>query len=291
MGVVGSGPAAAVHLETIRATPNIDAVDIPTMTTPPVDFRELDAVVVAVTPAQVGEVLESLPDGLAALVESPVADVDRPADLPDRPATMTGAPLLHAPVVRRGLRAVARLAGDGGVHHLVVRARTPDGPVDALHQLLPVLLAAAARPVEGVRGSARGGDPEDPVTFESLDVQLDLDDGREVRVEWESADDGRPAEADLEAASAGGVVALTLWPRPALEIDGTPVASSRDDHPLVALGFVEQLARLIAVTRGEAAWPALSVGVGVSHAISSALRSARSGAGDDNARGEFCPGL
>lgn len=291
MAVIGSGPAAAIHLETIRAAANVDAVEIPAGTdTDTVDVRDLDAVVVTVTYEQVGDVLASLPDGLPALIDSPVA-AGGSADWPDRPATMTGAALLHAPVVRRGLRAVARLADDdGGVHHLVLRSRTTGGPVEPLRQLTPVLLAAAARPVVGVEGSAGGGDSDDPGTLDSFDLRFQLDDGREAQIVWESTDDPHPAEADLEAASAHGVVALTLWPRPALEVDGTPVASAHDDHPLLALGFVGQLARLLAVARGEAAWPALSVGVGVSHAISGALRSAGSGAGDENGRGMFCPG-
>lgn len=279
IGIVGGGRAATLHAEAARAArgvtlvgvggrspgtagPLTDALGVPDL--PLVDLAAAaDGLVVAVPPPAVAGVVERVPDDLPLLIESPGAV---PAD---RPSTMTAVNLLHAPTVAAGLRAIAEL---GPVHHLVLRGRGPRPSwgahrdsawggvvVDPHAATVPVLLAAAGAPVVDVTGRVEGpfGLPA------AVDLGLALADGRSARLDVAWTDDPS-AGVELEAAGATGVVTLRLLPHPDLEIDGRPATEPEGSgaaEPLVALGFVAQMARFAGVIRGDRpAWPPVTVG-------------------------------
>lgn len=291
IGIVGGGRGATLHAEAVRAVPEVElvgvggrpgtagglaaAVDAPDLALADLVARA-DALVLAVPPDQVGGVLAAVPIGMPVMVESPVGvEVDPDA----RPGSVTAVNLLHAPLVTRGLTAIHRL---GDVHHLQLRVRGPRprwgahrepgwGGVllDPAAGVLPVLLAAAARPVVEVTAV---GDVVDGVAVRAT-VSCRLDDGRRVGAELGWHDGDHTTEAELEAAAASGVVTVRCWPRPELEIDGRPVAAD-PDSPLVALGFAPQIRRFGAVVSGRSLpWPDMRVGAAVMAIAEAAARS------------------
>ena len=296
LAIIGGGRGATVHAESSRAVSGVELIGIggrrPKGASEAAEalgcdelsvaemIRRADMLVVAVPPVEVAGVLAKIPHDQPLIVESPLG-VDSSWDPGDRPNAMLGANLLHAPIPREGLAAIDGL---GEPHHLVLRASAPrpawhtsKGPrngvsLDLGGRLLPVLLAAAAEPVVEVSASlsCRG----------DVDIGADLDlrsaAGRSLsaRLQW----DAGPASANLEAASAGGVVSVDLWPIPVLEVDGEEVVSAEGQEPLHALGFASQLRRLAAVAANRAAaWPELSSGLGTLRIIDAARLSARSG--------------
>lgn len=285
IAIVGGGRAATLHAEAAVATAGVDLVGVggrpgsaQTLSAasgaPDLALDDLaaraDGIIVAVPPAAVPAVIAALPVDLPLLVESPV-----PLELADtpRPRAMTAANLLHAPTVKKGLRAVADL---GLVHHLNLRGRAirRDGAEDLFAEPFagawPVLLMAAGTPVVEVAGTRSGS---------TARAMLTLPDGRtpSAQFEWVAADDAVTAITELEAAGATGVVTIGLWPTPRLEIDGRDVAEV-EEHPLVALGFAEQIRRFAAMCDGRVEpWPPLAVGLGVSALTDAANRSAAAG--------------
>ncbi len=218
-----------------------------------------DALVIATPPAAVSDVVEVVADRVAALlVESPV-----PPALPSPGTpTMIGANLLHAAFVRKGLTEIGRM----NPHHLQLRCTMPrpvwgshagdgyGGPLfDPGARLLSLLLAAA--------GSSVVSADLDRSRPNATSLDLHLNDGRTVgmRSTWL---DGS-ATVELEAADATGVVQISMFPTPSVEVNGQP--SERDtDPPVVALGFVNQIERLARVAQGEAEpWLPLSSGQGI----------------------------
>lgn len=296
LGIIGGGRAATVHAESVRALPGVRLIGIgrrqPGRGSGAAEalgcaelsvaetIERADMLVVAVPPVEVAGVLAQIPLEQPLIVESPLG-VDSASDPGDRPKAMLGANLLHAPVVRRGLAAINDL---GELLHLLLRSTAPraawHGPdggrngvsLDLGGRLLPVLLAAAARPVLEVSAGL------DYRHGAAVRAELDLRtaDGPLLRAElqWDSG----PASANLEAASAGGAVSLDLWPLPVLEVDGAEVVSAHRCQALHALGFVSQLRRLAAVAADRAEpWPDLAGGVGALRIIEAAALSARSG--------------
>lgn len=248
----------------------------------------VDGLIVAVPPRAVADILARIPSSVAVLVESPVGLHGSGHSL-----ASTAVNLLHAPTVKRALRAIVDL---GAVHHLVLRSRasrprwgahgTPAFGggvlVDPAAGVLPVLLAAAGVPATAVAATVER-EPSSQGTVLDIDARLTLElaDGRTARAEL-SWTDG-PAGTELEAASDRGVVVVRLWPRPELEIDGRVLTSPTDESPLVSLGFVEQIRRFAAVAAGRALpWPPLTVGDGVLAIAEAAALSARR-------HGEFVP--
>ncbi len=304
LAIIGRGRAATVHAESSRSVAGLqligvggrssgrtsalaDALGCDELTVDEMVERA-DVLVVAVPPSDTADVLAQIPPDRPVIVESPVA-VDPATNFGDRPYAMLGANLLHAPIGRRGLAAITDL---GDPHHLVLRANgvrpswhcagSVEGGVtlDLGGRLLPVLLAAARRPV--VEVSARLT-PRNRIDF-AAELDLRLSSGRRVRAElvWGagSTDTGAtavgPTRANLEAATANTVVSLELWPFPVLEVDGSEVASAQNQGPLHALGFVSQLKRLVAVAKEQAApWPELSSGIGALRIAEAARLSAR----------------
>ena len=311
LAIIGAGRGATVHAESARAVAGVELIGIggrragragETAAALGCDelsvaemVRRADMLIVAVPPVEVAGVLARIPLDRPLIVESPPG-VDSSWDPGVRPHAMLGANLLHAPVPRRGLAAVDGLEDP---HHLVLRACAPRPAwhasseynsteytsteynsagahngvlLDLGGRLLPVLLAAAAQPVVEVSASLdfRGGVDTRAV------LDLRIADGRLLRAElqWRRG----PASANLEAAGAEAVVSLDLWPFPVLEVDGDQTVSAEGHQALHALGFVSQLRRLAAVaTKGAAAWPRLSSGLGALRIIEAARLSARSG--------------
>ena len=291
IAIIGGGRAATLHAEAALATPGVDLVGVggraegtagalaAGIGSVDMTIDELidrcDGLVIAVPPRAVPEVLDRIPTTHAILIESPVG-------LPsttDHPIAATAVNLLHAPTVRRALRAIMDL---GDVHHLVLRSRairpewgshgTPEfgggALIDPAAGALPVLLAAAGVPVDDVTATVRRDGPVE----HGADLFLGLVDGRKIRAGFEWTDD--PGETELEAASDAGVVTVRLWPYPRLEIDGEPVPLP-EDPPLVALGFVEQMRRFSSAAAGRsAAWPSRAVGDGIMTIAEAAARSA-----------------
>lgn len=303
--MVGTGRAATLHAEAIRAAPAVElagfsnrsgadaelarALDAPVM---PLDrlIDCTDALVIAVPPVAVPGLVATVGDRVAAiLVESPVAT--RPgsaAALAGPTPVMTGANLVHSPPVRRGLHA---LAGLDRPHHIDLRAAGPaptwgkhgtsafggGALLDPGSRLFPVLLAAAARPIVWVEAEMNT-DPSatEPGIDSGATVRLGLDDARVVTatIVWRTG----PVSAELEAADAARVVTIDLLPRPAASTDGAPVAHHEDADPLTALGFVDQIRRLARVAQGTAEpWPGIEVGAGVLTVTAAAAMSAADG--------------
>ena len=93
----------------------------------------------------------------------------------------------------------------------------------------------------------------------AVEVGLQTAGGRTARaaLRWGA----RVAEAAVEAADQAHVARVDIWPVPAVEIDGTAAGPTADvSNPLVALGFVAQIERLVRAADGEAQpWPDLAV--------------------------------
>ena len=291
VGIIGAGRAATLHAEAIRAIRGVHlagvaasspqspraaalagALDCPVLTE-----RELanacDVAVIATPPAARTEPLTELASSRrlrAVLVESPAATtLDGIADLHSaftgRPV-MAGVNLLHAPVVRRTLDAVATM----DPHHLELRLAVPDpargpdsGPafgggvtVVPAAGFWPVLMFAMGEAIESVAV------PQVEVV-DGLDhaaqVVLQTAGGRTARaaLRWGA----QVAEAAVEVADPEHVARVDVWPVPAAEIDGEAAGPPEGvDNPLFALGFVAQIERLVRVANGEAQpWPDLAV--------------------------------
>ena len=291
VGIVGAGPAATLHAEAVRATRGVhlagvtasstvspgaaalaDALDCPLLTA-----RDLanacDVAVIATPPAARAESLAELASSRrlrAVLVESPAATtLDGIAELQsvfaDRPI-MAGVNLLHAPEVRRTLDAIATM----DPHHLELRlavpapAWVPDGALafgggvtmGPAAGFWPVLMAALGAAVEYVavpRVEVVDG------LDRAAEVVLQAAGNRTARaaLRW-----GAPvAEAAVEAADPEHVARVDVWPMPAAEIDGAAAGPPADvSNPLVALGFVAQIERLVRAANDEVQpWPDLAV--------------------------------
>lgn len=321
IAIVGGGRAATLHAEAALGTAGVEllgvggrpgtaaalaaAAGVPDLSLPELvsavaghrGSKRGGGLIVAVPPHAVAAVVAEIPADVPLLAELPV-------DLPNAGSgtdTMSGRPimaaanLLHAPAVKKGLRAIADL---GEVHHLTMRGRAgsplgwPGRPTSsetpAVADVLtlpfvgawPVLLSAAGCAAAAVSASWDTRSVAGP----RVTTTLDMVDGRTITasLEWADSAEGGPV-TEIEAASATGVVNIGLWPVPSLEVDGRPVPDSSprsDTHPLVALGFVEQLRRFDAVCdgRGEP-WPPFSVAVGVARlAEAAAFSAAQSGA-------------
>ena len=282
IAIVGGGRAATLHAEAAMATPGVELVGVggrpgtagplaEAARVPDLSLSDLaaraDGIVVAVTPDATAGIVALLPAGLPLLVETPVRVTET------RASAMTAVNLLHAATVKQGLRAIADL---GPVHHLALRGRAvrrtfaTDVFAEPFAGVWPVALMAAGTPAASVAATLDGSDAT---------VRVTLDDGRVVvaTLGWSAADPAEHAAdafTELEAAGASGVVNIGLWPLPTLEIDGRPVASAAQ-HPLVALGFVEQMRRFAAVCDGRGSvWPPLAVGIGIDALTRAAARSA-----------------
>ena len=285
IGIVGGGRAATLHAEAALATSGVDLVGVggrpgtagplaEAAGVPDLPLEELaaraDGLVIAIAAGAAEAVVDRLPPDLPLLVESPVRLTA------DRPTAVTAVNLLHASTVKQGLRAVADL---GEVHHLALRGRAlrrehaTDLFAEPFAGAWPVMLMAAASAAVSISATWRG---------QQATARIVLSDGHSATasLEWVESGPGEHASAaftEMEAASATGVVSIGLWPRPTLEIDGSPVASA-DDHPLVALGFIEQMRRFAAVCDGRSEpWPPLGVGIGVTALTDAAGRSAAEG--------------
>jgi predicted dehydrogenase len=295
IGIVGGGRAATLHAEAALATAGADLVGVggrpgtagplaEAAMVPDLSLEDLiaraDGLVIAVAADAAADVVDRLPPDLPVLVESPVRlTATRSAGVP--PSAMTAVNLLHARTVKQGLRAIGDL---GEVHHLALRGRAirrqhaTDLFSEPFAGAWPVLLMAAGAAAVSVSATRSGPQAAATVT---------LSDGRAVTatLEWvESApgDLASGALTELEAAGATGVVNIGLWPVPTLELDGRAVTRT-DDHPLVALGFIEQMRRFVAVCDGRAEpWPPLGVGIGVTALTRAAgLSAAQDGASVD----------
>ena len=285
IGIVGGGRAATLHAEAALAAPGVDLVGVggrpgtagplaEAARVPDLSLDDLAAraegLVIAVAADAAEDVVDRLPRDLPLLVESPVRLTAA------HPTAMTAANLLHATTVKQGLRAIADL---GEAHHLALRGRAirrehaNDLFAEPFAGAWPVMLMAAAGAAVSISATRRGHQATADVT---------ISDGRSMRasLEWvESGVDGYTSAAftELEAASATGVVNIGLWPLPTLELDGRPVAAA-DNHPLVALGFIEQMRRFAAVCDGRSEpWPPLGVGIGVTSLTRAAERSVAEG--------------
>ncbi len=297
IGIIGGGHGAALHAQAAllcdrielvgvgggssSATELASAAEVPDLSLDAILDRS-DAVVVAVPPARTPEVIDALVGEVGAvLVEAPV-----PADLPDPgcPA-MIGANLLHAPTVRRAMRAIGDLESP---HHLVLRSSQPaptwgghgslafgGAGLDPGARLAPVLFAATGEAIN----SAAARITEGPVTGveESATITLTLPSGRAARLESKWAPGS--ARAELEVASDEGVALVSFFPEPELEIDGVPMTAPQG-HPLVDLGFVAQLERLAGLPdRSATPWLDLATGRAICGVLSAAIVTARGGFG------------
>ncbi|MCY4663226.1 MAG: Gfo/Idh/MocA family oxidoreductase, partial [Acidimicrobiaceae bacterium] len=243
VGIVGAGRAATLHAEAVRAVRGVrlagvtassttspraaalaGALDCPVLTTQEL-ARTCDVAVVATPPVARAGVLADLASSRrlrAVLVESPAATtLDGIADLTagfmDRPG-MAAVNLLHAPVVRRTLDAIATM----DPHHLELRLAVPDparGPdsgsafgggvlMDPAAGFWPVMIAAMGAAVETVAVPrievADGLD-------RAAEVMLRAVNGRTARasLRWGS----RVAEAAVEAADSAHVAPGGVWAR------------------------------------------------------------------------------
>ena len=310
VGIVGAGRAATLHAEAVRAARGVTlagvcasspaspraaalagALDCPVLTLAELS-RACDVAVIATPPAACAEALAGLASSRrlrAALVESPVATTIRGAadlaTLVEGLPIMASVNLLHAPAVRRMLETVATM----DPHHLELRLAVPRpdrGPdvgrafgggvtVDPGAGLWPIVLAAMGTAVESVAAPRAGvADGLD----HAAEVVLHAAGGRRARAElsWGA----RVAEASLEAADAGRVARVDIWPVPVAEIDGTAVdPSAGSSHPLVALGFVTQIERLARAGDGGARpWPDLAVASSsLTVAVAASLSTRRGG--------------
>ena len=309
IGIVGAGKAATLHAEAIRVMPDVELSAISAgsdqsasaallsgeFDCPVLAFDRLgevsDALVVATPPQTHAPIVDRVTTAgrtRALLVESPVAitllDLAKLNERSDL-MIMTGANLLHAPAVLKGLTAISRM----NPHHLELRVSVPQprwgvhgSPefgggvlVDPTAGLWPILLAAVAEPVISVTATAT-------IVNNSIEQQasvaLETVNGRTARAElsWGAA----IAQASLEAADAARVVRIDIWPSPTVEIDGqSSGAAELDTHPLAALGFSRQLDRLCALAEGASEpWPDVIAGYSaVAVALAAALSISRQG--------------
>ena len=301
LAIIGAGRAAVVHAEASRVVGGIQLIGMGGRSwgragavAAALSCEELalddmarraDMFVVAVPPDDTDEVLARIPLDRPLIVESPIAmtsAIDTAhRHAADRPRAMLGANLLHAKLVREGLAAINSLSD---AHHLELRANgirpawhsaasgNNGATLDLGARLLPVLLAAAAQPVVEVSAKLSRQNGFDSVA----ELSLRLQDGRLARAVFRWGDE--PPAAELEAASATGVISVGLWPFPVLEVDGSETVSTQGQEPLEALGFVSQLQRLKAVTEQQSKpWPQLASGVGTLRIIEAANLSGNSG--------------
>lgn len=309
MGIVGAGRAATLHAEAVRAIRGVHLAGVAASSTaspratavagaldcPVLTVRELanacDAAVIATPPAARAEPLAELASSRrlrAVLVESPAATtLDGVADLRSvfaaRPI-MAGVNLLHAPEIRRTLDAMATM----DPHHLELRLAVPDpvrGPdsgtafgggvmMDPAAGFWPVLMTALGAVVESV--AVPRFEVVDGIDRAS-EVVLKGANGRMARagLRWGA----QVAEAAVEAADEAHVARVDVWPVPAAEIDGASIGPPADaSHPLVALGFVAQIERLVRAANGEVQpWPDLAVASSALTIAAAAALSARRG--------------
>ncbi len=265
-----------------------------------------DVAVIATPPATRAEPLAALASSRrlrAVLVESPAATtLDRVARLEatcaDRPI-MAGVNLLHAPEVRRTLDAVATM----DPHHLELRLAVPDparGPdagrsfgggviMDPATGFWPVLMVAMGEAIESVAV------PQVEIVDgldHAVEVELQTAGGRTARaaLRWGA----RVAEAAVEAADQAHVARVDIWPVPAVEIDGTSAGPAAGvSNPLVALGFVAQIERLVRAADGEAQpWPDLAVAssaLTISAAVALSVRRDGVGVSVSDVPGDLSP--
>ena len=278
VGIVGTGRAATLHAESVRAARGVrlagvaarstaspraaalaDALECPVLTAREL-ARTCDVAVIATPPAARAEALTELASSRrlrAVLVESPAATtLDDIADLrsvfADRPI-MAGVNLLHAPAVRQMLDAVTAM----DPHHLELRLAVPNparGPdsgaafgggvtMDPAAGFWPVLVAAmgaAVRSVAAPRLEVVGG------LDRAAGVVLRAVNGRtaQASLRW-----GAPvAEAAVEAADSAHVARVEVWPAPIVEIDGASTDSPADP------------AHTVASRRGGSAHPLVALG-------------------------------
>ncbi len=278
IGIVGGGRSATLHAEAAAAASGVELVGVggrpgsagllaDAMGVADMSLQELasraDGLVLAVPALAMADIVTALPAPLPVLVEMPMGDV---GSYPG--PVMTGANLLHSALAKKALRAIADL---GDVHHLALRGRAlrrPDAD-DLLNQPFagawPVILAAAGAAVTAVRAD---------IEPTAANIELELADGRRVSASLHWVDTEHAARTEIEAAASTGVVSCELWPTPRLELDGTAVATT-DEHPLVTLGFIEQMRRFASLCSGRGdAWPPGSVGLGVHHLTAAARTSA-----------------
>ena len=312
VGIVGAGRAATLHAEAVRAARGAHLAGVAASSTtspsaaalagaldcPVLTVRELadacDAAVIATPPADRAEPLAELASSRrlrVVLVESPAATtLDGVADLgaafTGRPV-MAGVNLLHAPAVRQMLDAVR----DMDPHHLELRLAVPDPArgsdsgssfgggvtMDPTAGFWPVLMAAlgsAVRLVTAPRAEVVGG------LDHAAEVLLQGTDGRTARavLRWGA----RVTEAAVEAADPEHVARVDVWPAPTAEIDGEAAGPPADvSNPLVALGFVAQIERLVRAVNGEVQpWPDLAVASSaLTISAAAALSAQRNGVG------------
>ena len=281
IAIVGGGRAATLHAEAALATPGVELVGVggrpgtagplaAAMGVPDLALDDLvsraDGLVIAVSADATDGVVSGLPADLPLLIESPVRLTE------PRAHAMTAANLLHAPLVKQGLRAIGDL---GAAHHLLLRGRAVrrDGQrlifSDPYAGAWPVLLMAAGAAAVSVTATAAA---------DRAVASVDLADGRTARAELEwITSASASAVTELEVAGGSGVVTIGLWPLPTLEVDGRSTRTATDPA-LVALGFTEQMRRFAAwCERGGEAWPPISVGMGVSRLTEAAQQSAAAG--------------
>ncbi|MEO0494404.1 MAG: hypothetical protein AAF081_13430 [Actinomycetota bacterium] len=278
IGIVGGGKGATLHADAIIHTRGADLIGVggragtagelaAVADAPDLPLAELcdgaEALIVAVPPPEVAGVVSAIDEHRAAGAGVKVVLVEAPIDeLPsvDVPVALA-ANLLHAPVVRQGLREIAKMREP---HHLQMRIRQPrptwgahgtpafGGPLhDPGLRLAPVLLSAAAEAAVHV---------EVADTDDGAHAAIELESGRRcgLDVAWSEGS----ATIELEAADDGGVILLTLDPLPRLEIDGRTIPAA-EMHPLEALGFVGQIDRLATTAAGAAVWPDAAIGASI----------------------------
>jgi predicted dehydrogenase len=246
-GRVGSGDALA-------AAAGVPCLDLESL------IEASDALVIASPPDSVSEIIAAVGDRVRAiLVESPLPPAMATPTIP----AMTAANLVHAPAVRSGLATIAKMTP----HHLQLRSAQPrptwgshgaagyGGPLlDPGARLLPVLLAAAGASVVSSEQSKSG--PSD-----DRSISITLADGRTIGMRSSWADG--PTYAELEAADAGGVVQISFFPFPRVEIDGRLI-EPEEIPPVQSLGFVNQIERFVRVADGDAEpWLPLTSGQGI----------------------------
>ncbi|MEM8706351.1 MAG: hypothetical protein AAGE98_07835 [Actinomycetota bacterium] len=278
IGIIGGGKGATLHADAVIHTRGVELTGVggrpgtagelaAVADAPDLSLPELcagaDALIVAVPPPDVAGVLSAIDDEIAGgapvravLVEAPVGELP-----PVRVPLALGANLLHAPVVRQGLREIAKMHEP---HHLQMRVRQPKpdwgahgtpafgGPLhDPGLRLAPVLLSAAAETAVHV---------EVVDTEHGVHAAIELESNRRcgLDVAWAAGS----ATIELEAADDGGVILLTLDPLPRLEIDGRTIPAA-ELHPLEALGFVGQVDRLAKTAAGAAVWPDAAIGASI----------------------------
>ena len=278
IGIIGGGKGATLHADAIIHTCGADLIGVggrpgsagelaAVADCPDLPLDDLctgaDALIVAVPPPDVAGVLAAIDDRIADGADVKAVLVEAPFDvLPQlRVPVALGANLLHAPVVRQGLREIAKMREP---HHLQMRVRQPKpdwgahgtpafgGPLhDPGLRLAPVLLSAAAETAVHV-------DVVDVVDDEhGVHAAIELESGRRcgLDVAWVEGS----ATIEIEAADDGGVILMALDPLPRLEIDGRSIPAN-ELHPLEALGFVPQIDRLAKTAAGAAVWPDASIG-------------------------------